>query len=46
VDVQVLFSKLQRDNAEIAARSGVELSVAPTAATVMSDATLLRNLAA
>jgi hypothetical protein len=49
VDAQVLFSRLQRDNAEIATRGGVELRVPPTAATVTSDATLLesvlRNLA-
>ena len=44
VDVSPLFARLQRDNAGLAARSGIVLRMVPTGATVMSDAILLESI--
>jgi signal transduction histidine kinase len=44
VDVQALFATLQSENATTAVRCGIELHIAPTIATVMSDAVLLESI--
>jgi signal transduction histidine kinase len=44
LELRALFATLQRASSETAQQNGVELQVARTAATVMSDAVLLESM--
>jgi signal transduction histidine kinase len=44
VELEVLFERLRDDNAHAAARAGIDLHVASTSATVMSNPTVLESI--